>query len=274
MKYGVVIRVTTMLAVAFALLAWTRLAPGLTCGLSMLFALLLAVPISMSGIESALYHRRAFTREYLIAGRWLDEMFHHRYSVLVWETAKALVLAMILLAAGPFLDVREWAFLFAFVLVMTGLMPRVYALLDGVVKEDYHYVLARRSLIWVSTMLLWLQSQMAIWFSDGRAFIGLRWQEVVSYGSQYPETECDLFTAIGRLIVIISDLSNWAVQNMTRIGEPAQAVVAWGFYVAGAALSMIVAWAFSRALIGVLARPVRLWREARAEARAAKSADD
>jgi hypothetical protein len=55
-------------------------------------------------------------------------------------------------------------------------------------------------------------------------------------------------------------LAVWAVQNGARvINDPTQVVMVWVGYCALFGFSLVVAWAYSRALVGVLSRPWEMW---------------
>jgi hypothetical protein len=97
-------------------------------------------------------------------------------------------------------------------------------------------------------------------FANEQNFIGLRWQEVIAYGSTGFDLPCAPVAAIASLVSALDDLGQWSVQNLARsLQDLPQAFMASASLFVYVVLSLLLAYAYSRALIGVVGRPWTMW---------------
>jgi hypothetical protein len=263
MKYRLVPRLLSMLAVWLVLLAWhlgARAAGGFG---SLFFLLLIALPLAMSGAEAALYKRHAFRRACLSGDSWLYRLTGLVPLILAVEAAKALALAALLMAATLSLQPREWALLAVDVLVLALLMPRLPGLLHDAVNATYLYALSRRLAVWFSTLLLWLESLLVLVLANSDDYRGLSWSQALAY-STAPTAATDdrsLISVLVRIDAGVNGAGSWAGYRLFHgCDDPAQAMLALLVMGAVVALWFVVAWAYSRALVGALSRPLAIWR--------------
>ncbi len=256
-------RLSSMLMVWLVLLAWHVAGPHIGLLGNALFVLVITVPMILSGAEIAFYRRYAFCREYLEPdNNWLHRLLGLEWLVLVLEALKALALSMLLMLGTLTLDMLGWTLLLAVVLVLALLMPRLPGLLHGVVRSPYLYAMARRWAIWVSTTLLWLEA-ILILLSTGDDFRGLSWWQVVDYAIRPVGPDCtsDLICTLSRFDLGIDIVAGWSVhvllKPMTVVADSIAAALALCCILA---LWLLIALAYSRALMGMMARPLALRR--------------
>ena len=263
MKYRIVPRLSSMLAVWVVLLAWHLSAGALGVAGNLLFLLLIAVPLTMSGAEAAFYKRHAFRNQYLTRGSWLDRLMGLETLILAGEIVKALVLACLLMAATMALPAREWALLMLDVFVLALLMPRLPGLLHDVVNRTYLFAMSRRVAIWVSTLLLWLESTLVLLLGNNDGYRSLSWADALSY-STAPTAATDdgsLVSLLLRADAGVNGAGAWATYRLQYgEGDLSQTVVALLVLAAVVALWFLIAWSYSCALVGSLARPLAVWR--------------
>lgn len=263
MKYRSVPRLLSMLAVWLVLLAWHLTAARVGLIGAVLFLLVLALPLAMSGAEAALYRRHAFRNEYLSGPSWLERVVCAVPLVLAVEGARALLLAALLLVATLSLAVHEWVLLLLDVFLLALLMPRLPGLLHTVVKPVYLFALSRRWAIWASTLLLWLQWLIALVLAQSDDYRGLPWSEALAHATAPTAASADgsPLSLLLRAGAGVQGLAAWSGYRLAHGGDdPAQGLIA-GLCLAGIlALWFVLAWAYSRALVGALARPFAIWR--------------
>jgi hypothetical protein len=259
-------RLASMLAVWVVLLVWQLSAPHLGAAGVTLFVLLLALPVTMSGAEWVFCRRQAFRREYLNGPSWLDRLLGLGPPVVLVETVKAVLLTLLLMTAVLSLDLRGWAVWLLDVLILAMLMPRLPGLLADVVRRTYLFTLARRWAIWFSTLLLWLEGVLGLMLEDGQHYRGLSWREALEYsmpdGSLSAQGPAD---ALWRLHAGADGLGAWSAAVLRTGADPTQAdptqqVAALMVLTVLVLVWFLVALAYSRALIGALARPLAVWR--------------
>lgn len=261
MRFQMLPRLLSMLAVWVILLMWQLSAPHLSGPGVALFALLLAVPVSMSGAEWALCRRHAFRREYLRGPSWLDRLVRMGPPVILLESVKAGLLTLLLMTAVLSLDLRGWAVWLLDVLILALLMPRLPGLLVDAVRRTYLFSLARRWAIWFSTLLLWLQGVLGLLLAGGQHYRGLSWREALEYsmpdGSLSAQGPAD---AILRLQAGAEGLGAWSAAVLRAGTDPTQQVAALLVVTTLVLIWLLVAFTYSRALIGALARPLAVWQ--------------
>jgi hypothetical protein len=265
-RYSDIPRLLTMAAVWLLLVLWYFMAPRggciLTLGLVVAFTLILL----MSGAEIALAKRQAFLGAFVVPGSRLHRLLSLPALLLAIEALMAAILALFLLAVAVTFASRQWSVLFADVLFMGLLLPRLYAGLEGQVVERYRFATARRWTMWASVVLLWLESLVVLVFSAGDSFMGLRWQEVIAYAAVPPAVACPPMAQMAALVAAVDALGQWSVQNLQRnLSDLPQALMAATGVLASVSMSFLSAYVFSRALVGVVARPWDMWSPDRAE---------
>ena len=128
------------------------------------------------------------------------------------------------------------------------------------VHDEYRYALARQWGMWFSVALLWGEAIMVLTLSPPENYLGQRWQEVVTYGVSQSDVLCPQVADLTNVLAAAQALAMWAVQNASLVlNDPTQAVMVWVGFVSLFGLTFLVAWAFSQALIGVMARPWEVW---------------
>ena len=264
MKYHFLPRLSSMFAVWLVLVAWSLSAQHIGDLGNLLFLLVIAVPLAMSGAEAAFYRRHAFRNEYLIQPSWLHRLMGLEPLILGLEIVKALLLAVLLMIGTVALSVREWALLLLDVLLLSLLMPRMPALLHSSVKRTYLYAMSRRWAIWFSTLLLWGESLLALVLTDSDDYRDLSWDDVVAYtmGSGTATDATGLVALMRRIDAGAEGLASWSSHQLFHGAtvDLAQTLVATMTLAAVCGLWFLLAWAYSRALIGALARVMEIWR--------------
>ena len=260
MRYSDIPRLLTMVAVWLLLLAWYFLAPRSSCVVSLGLILVFTLILIMSGAELALAKRQAFLSAFVVPGSGLNRLLGLPALLLAVEAVMAVILAVFLLASALTFASRQWSVMFADVLLLGLLLPRFYAGLQGQVVERYRFATARRWTMWASVALLWLESLIVLVFSAGDSYMGLRWQEVIAYAAVPPEVACPPMAQMASLVAAVDALGQWSVQNLQRnLSDLPQALMAATGVLASLGMSFLTAYVFSRALIGVVARPWLMW---------------
>jgi hypothetical protein len=260
MTYKDIPRLLTMTIVWLLLLAWYLNASRAGCVVAVILLALVALILFVSGAEIALTKRRIFLNECVEPHAPLLRLMRRRYLLVGVAFVKSAVLAVILLVGVLNLAERRWSLMFADVLLLSLLLPRFYGALAGQLREDYRYVTARRWAIWVSTLFLWLESLIVLVFADGHDYVGLRWQEVIAYGATTTEVLCQPIASLAALLSSIDALGLWAAQNLSRsLADLPQTLMAAFSLLVSAGLSFVFAYAYSRALVGMVGRPWTMW---------------
>lgn len=261
MTYKDIPRLLTMTIVWLLLFAWHLNAHRLDCSLALALIGLFTLVLLLSGTEIAYARRRAFLSEHLEPGGFLFRALRRKIALTAAEALKSAALALILVVGALTLAARQWSLMFAAVLFLGLLLPRLHGVLVGQVREEYLYATARRWAMWVSTSLLLLESVFVLFFSATENFVGLRWQEVITTGAAQPDALCDAIASLARVTSAIGALGIWSVQNLGRsMNDLPQALMAAMGMVASITLSFLIAYAYSRALVGVVSRPWTMWR--------------
>ncbi|MGB5831689.1 MAG: hypothetical protein WBG92_06815 [Thiohalocapsa sp.] len=262
MKYAIIVRLLTMTIVWLVLLTWFFNAYRTDCGTTLAIFLLLCVLLLVPGIERSFLLRRALFKEYLSGDERLFDLFQNRFLMILRETAYALILATFLLVGALVLEPRQWSLLFIVLLLLTLLTPRLANTMSGQVREEYRHAISRQRAIGISVFLLWGEAVMVLTISPPEDYMGMRWQEVVTYGVSEPDVLCPLVSELANVYVVGQAIAIWAVQNASRVSnDPTQAIMVWVGYFTLISFPFMVALAFSRALVGVLGRPWEMLRK-------------
>ena len=136
--------------------AWRALAQLLDCWAAGAIVCALAALMALSATEVAFYRRHAFVNHYLAPAGRLARLLSHRTVMVLWQGAKSLLLAMLLLIGVLCLSRAEWLALLADVLVMAGLAGALSGLLRPELRAIYRAPMARHAALRANAALLWL----------------------------------------------------------------------------------------------------------------------
>ncbi|MEA3275572.1 MAG: hypothetical protein U9Q81_09865 [Pseudomonadota bacterium] len=244
-----------------ALLGWHVTADRLDCTAAALSLALVTALLTLSGTETAFYRRRAFVRLYLRSGGLLFRLLSRKALMLFWQAAKSLLLGLFLLIATLTLDTAQWLLLLADLLVLALVLTALSTMLEGELQEDYREPVVRHWAMRLNAVLLWLAAALLLYISPQENYSDLRWEEVVAFSAAQPTVGCDALALLARLGAVGEALALWSAQHLLgSLREPTQVLMAWAAFLAAFGASFLLAWAYSRALVGVLARPWAVWR--------------
>ena len=260
MTAAVLSRAGRMVAVWGLLLAWHWIAPRAGCLVAAALLLVLAASIAASALEAAFQRRHAFASHYLHADGRLYRLLRPATFTLLWQGAKAVVLATVLMVSAPTLETWQWAALLVDALVMALLVGAVAGPLQAEVHAPYVLPLARRWAVRLNAVLLWLALVVGLYYSPQESYSALRWEEVAGFAARQVAVGCEALALLTRLAGVVEALALWAAQSLfSRLADPAQTVVAWLVFLASFGASFLFTWAYSRALGGTQSEPWRVW---------------
>jgi len=218
----------------------------------------------LAGIEKSFLHRRALFNECLHDDDRLFDLFHNRILMTLRETTVAIVLGGLMMVGALIFEPRQWSLLFIDLLLLSLLIPRLVNAMSNQVRDEYRFAMARQWATWLSVLLLWGEAVMVLIISPPEYYVGMRWQEVVTYGVRQPDAACPLVAYAAQIYMVGLALAMWSVQNASRVlNDPTQAVMAWIGFLTLFGFTFAMALAFSRALVGVMGRPWEMWRRPR-----------
>lgn len=248
--------VIRMLAVWGGLLLWQWTADRLGCFVSTLFLVPLWVVLTLAASEAALIKRYTFIAQYLRAEGVLARLLRRRIVLLLWQAVKTLILALVLLVGAVFLDRGQWLVLLADILLMTILVVLFTRMLNNELKPGYRAFLGRHWAHWVNALLLWFCLVLVMFHTAHENYTGMSWQEAMHLSASNVTMACDELALLGRINAVGEALMWWGAQNYLQgLEHPAQLITAWLAFLAFFGVSFLIAWAYSRALVGVLSRP-------------------
>jgi hypothetical protein len=254
-------RLVSMAAVWLLMLTWQFNAGRIGCPAALALLGVFTLLILLSGAETGLARRRILLRECIDARGRLHRVLSRRFILVVLQVLKSAGLAVFLFVGALGFTGRQWSLLFADALLTVLLLPRFYLLFKDQVREDYRYAMARRWTVWASTLLLWSAAMLVLLYSTTQNYMGLRWQEVMTFAGPAPAVQCGPLQDLGALAAAVEALGHWSVQNLARnLQDPPQALVAFVSLLAAAGFALVLAYAYSRALLGAVARPWAMWR--------------
>jgi hypothetical protein len=261
MSYAVIMRLLTMLIVWLTLLVWVFNANRAGCLANAGVLALIAGMIFIAGNERSHLLRRALLEEAKQGEGRLLPLVYHGIPVTLRDAVGAVLLAVVLLASALTFAPQQWSVLFADLLLLTLLIPRLSRAMRGEVRAEYRYAMARQWAVWISLLLLWSEAVMSLALYPPADYTGMRWQEVVTYNLSVPDAACAPLQTAARVFVTGQAMAIWAVQNGTRFAhDPTQSIMLWVGYAALVGFTFLTALAYSRALIGVMGRPWEMWR--------------
>ncbi len=252
-----------MLALWGGLLAWSRWAPQVGCPVAALAAAPLWALLMLSGSELALARRASFVRHYLAAdgrlARWLGRRL---LLLLAWQALKALVLALVLLVGVLSLSPVQWLVLALDLLLFLSLVLVIDWLLAGELNPLFEGVLVRHWAHRLNALLLWLALTATLYFSAHEDYQGMGAVAVVRLSALGVSLGCDALAVLARLGAVGDGLLWWAAGRLFgELRDPTELLLAWVGFLAAFGISFLLAWAYSRALTGILSRP---WHRLRA----------
>jgi hypothetical protein len=260
------IRIALMLLVWGTMLGWHLTADWLGCPVAAVLLALTAGLMALSGTEVAFYRRLAFLSHYLESQGRLFRLLGRRVLILIRQGIKSLFLAFLLLIGALSFDWPQWLLLLADVLLLTALLAAFSSLLEDEVREPYRLPMARHWAGRVNAVLLWIAWALLMYFSPQENYAGLRWEEVIAYSAHEPVVDCDALAVLTRIGAVGQALALWFAQNQfSGLQDPDHLLAAWAAFVAAFGASFLIVWAYSRALLGPLARPWAVWRQAPTE---------
>jgi hypothetical protein len=275
MSYAIITRLLTMTIIWLLMLVWVLNAYRAECLVVAAMLLPFCAVIFIAGNEHSQLMRRALYGETTRSKGWLFRLVYNRVLITGRDLIVALALGVVLLATALTFTHRHWSVLFADLLLLTLLLPRIQRALNKEIRPVYRYAMSRQQALWVSTLLLWAQIAILQIYFPPSEYIGMRWQEVVTYNLSMPEVGCGALEAVARVVVTGQAIATWSVQNSARVArDPTQFAMLWVGYSTLIGFSFLIALAYSRALIGVMSRPWEMWQTGRhADATPAETGD-
>jgi hypothetical protein len=263
MSYAVIMRLLTMLIVWLALLVWALNANRAGCVASIAVLALLAGVIFVAGSERSLLLRRALFDAAAGSDARLFALLYNGVLITLRDALVAVALAVVLVGAALTFAPQQWSVLFADLLLLTLLIPRLARLAHSGIRSEYRYAMARQWAVWISLLLLWSEAVMSLVFYPPADYTGMRWQEVLTYNLTVPDAACAPVQTVAQVFATGQAIAVWALQNGARVAnDPTQSVMLWVGYGSLVGFTFLTALAFSRALIGVMGRPWEMWEPA------------
>ncbi len=260
-NYAILIRLLTMSIVWLLLLVWFLNAYRLPCNGALGFLAALSATLLLAGTERAYFRRRALFNECLQQEGRLFRILHNRILMTLREIVFAVLLALLLLIGALAFEPRQWSLLLADVLLLSLVIPRLTLAMTNEVCDACRHALARQWALWLSVLLLWGEAVMMLFLFPPEDYIGMRWQEVVTYGVNMPDVHCAWLASAAEIYRMGQALAIWAAQNASRVShDPTQSVMVWVGFSVMFGLTFLMALAISRAFVGVMARPWEMWR--------------
>lgn len=260
-NYAILIRLLTMSIVWLLLLVWFLNAYRLSCNAALGFLAALGATQLLAGTERVYFRRRALFSQCLLKEGRLFRIFHNRILTTLREIAFAGLLALLLLIGTLAFEPRQWSLLFADLMLLSLVIPRLALAMTNEVCDECRHALARQWALWLSVLLLWGEAVMMLFLFPPEDYIGMRWQEVVTYGVNMPDVHCAWMASAAEVYRIGQALAMWAAQNASRVNQdPTQSVMVWVGFSVLFGLTFLMALAISRAFVGVMARPWEMWK--------------
>ena len=245
-----------MFSVWGGLLGWCWLADRIGCAGSALFLVPLWAVLMLAGSELPLLRRTSFVRHYLQPAGWLARWLKRRLWLLTWQGAKALLLALILLVSALSFDAAQWMLLCGDILLVGTLLFLADWVLEGELNPSCEGTLTRHWVHRVNVVLLWVALVAVMFFTAHEDYRGMAWEDAAELSALEVKVGCDALAVLARISAVGGALQWWAAENLFGVlGDPGGILMAWTLFLAAFGVSFLVAWSYSRALIGVLARP-------------------
>lgn len=245
-----------LLAALGWLAAWRWASPNIGCMVSAVFLLGIWAAVVSSSYEWALLRRLGFVAHYLKSSGILARWLVRRALLLAWCALKNLPIALILFTATLSLSSVEWLVLAADVLLLLLLLGAMDQLFDHEAASAYARPLAR---VWthrINAAALWVALLAVNFYTPHPDYRGMSWDQVAHTAAAQVDCNCDVAATLGRFDAVVQSLAWWAAENfLSNLAETRERYAAWMAFLATFGISFLVAWSYSRALIGILARP-------------------
>lgn len=254
-----VVSIAAMAGLWLLLAAWSMYSSQLGCLASGSLVLLVSLAILAAGAEGRLLRRHAFARAYL-ARRGLLSYWLSRYSLLaLWLGIRAVALALLLVASLPLLGRVQWLILLVDVVIFAAVVHALRLLLRNEVRAGYLTPLAHGWTQQVNALIVWIALVVSLIFGERTDLGALGVIDAVRHGAASVELGCDALAVLARAAAAGESALWWSAQQLfVGLEDSTQRLLAWAGFVAVFGASFLFAWAWSRALGGVLARPRRL----------------
>lgn len=241
------------------LAGWVWFAPHIACWGHWATLLLLTTLIAISGIEQALYRRRAFVGMYLRPTSRLYRLLRGGYLLVALALLKALIIALILLSQALFWPGWIWLLLALDLWLYVALYQGAVRLIGQAVRPGYVGMFARVLLDRVHTLILALIVCTGLFLTphfDYRASTILRAME---HAVAMAPRLCPILDPWVALIAAWHGAGWWLAQQALVLDSARfLVIVAWLlFLLASAAFT----WAWTRLLAGCLVALAPLYRE-------------
>ena len=245
-----------MFGVYLWLAGWRWAADTAPCVAAAVFLLGIWALLLAAGYEWALLRRVGFVNHYLEPGGTLAHVLRRRTLLFLWNAVKNLPAALVLFIATLSLSIHHWLVLAADILVAGTVLALSERVLDREAAPAYARPLAR---IWthrINALLLWAALIAVTYYSPHQDFRGLTWELASRTAAAEVQAQCDVVGALSRADAVREALQWWAAQNfLGGLTDAGELMAAWLAFLAAFGVSFFVAWGFSRALMGALARP-------------------
>jgi len=252
---------SAMVLVWAGLVAWSMLADRAGCVGSALFLLACWVLIGAAGAEAVLLKRASLIGQYLEPRGRLFRWLRRPLLLLLWQAAKGLALALVILVAALGLTWPQWAVLFTDAVLLAILVASLDRVLGRELIPSYRSPLVRLWSRRLNAVLLWLALVAVAYYTPHEDYQGVTWQTAMERGALDTAASCDAVAALARAGGALEALAWWAAQQVlggAADADAQQISVAWLAFLAAFGVSFIIAWAFSLALTGILALPLRM----------------
>ena len=256
-------RIAPMLLVYGALLGWHLTADRLGCATVAVLLASVAALLTISGMEVAFYRRYAFLRLYLVPDGILFRLLGRRILIIIRQVMRSLLLAFLLLIAALRFDWSQWLLLLADVFLLTALLAAFSSRLAGEVRQPYRDPMARHWAGRINAALLWVAWAFLMYYSPQENYLDLRWDEVVAHSAHQTAIGCDALSMLSALAATGEALALWFAQNqLSGLQDPDHLLAGWSVFIAVFGASLLVFFAYGRALVGTQAKPWHVWRQA------------
>jgi len=252
-------RFPAMLVLGLGLYWWPWAASRLGCAGAALYSTPFWLAVTLAATESAYLKRYRFISHTLVRTGRLGRLFRPGLLLLLRQGVSGLFLTMLLLVGALAFAPGHRPLLLLDVLLLPLLLFAMERLLRGEIRPDILAPVVRQWAHWVNALLLWLALLGVIFFSAQMDYSGQPWQAVVRQGALEVAVGCDSLALLARLQSVSGALALWAAQNLfSGLQRPEQLLMAWTLFTAIFGVSFLVAWVYSRALVGAWARPWRV----------------
>jgi len=245
-----------LLAALGWLAAWHWASPRIGCTVSAMFLLGIWGAMVSSSYEWALLRRLGFVAHYLKSGGVLARWLIRRALLLIWCALKNLPVALILFTATLSLSSAEWLVLAADVLLLLLILITMDRLFDHEAAAVYARPLARLWAHRINAAALWVALVAVNFYTPHPDYRGMSWDVVAHTAADQVDCGCDVAATLGRFDSVGQSLAWWAAEYfLSSLADSRERYAAWLIFLATFGISFLVAWSYSRALIGVMARP-------------------